>query len=113
MKHVQSLTWQKNLNLTEKGPPKICHTYPTTMKLGIVIPYISKIQKIHNVTQPLSSPDISIFYRKSVNFAISRNTDIDCILIDNFYFFNFSWDCFNKHEYNSDDASKNGYPRPS
>ena len=79
MKHVQSLTWQKNLNLTEKGPPKICHTYPTTMKLGIVIPYIRKIQKIHNVTQPLSSPDISIFYRKSANFAISGNTDIDYI----------------------------------
>ena len=27
--------------------PKICHTYPTTMKLGTVIPYLKKIQKIY------------------------------------------------------------------
>ena len=34
----------------QKGPlPKICHTYPTTMKLGTVIPYIESIQKIHTV----------------------------------------------------------------
>ena len=26
--------------------PKICHTYPTMMKLGIVISYLKKIQKI-------------------------------------------------------------------
>ena len=31
----------------EKAPlPKICHTYPTVMKLGTVIPYLKKIQKI-------------------------------------------------------------------
>ena len=34
----------------QKGPlPKICHTYPTTMKLGTVIPYVESIQKIHTV----------------------------------------------------------------
>ena len=27
--------------------PKICHTYPTMMKLGAVIPYLKKIQKIY------------------------------------------------------------------
>ena len=27
--------------------PKICHTYPTMMKLGKVIPYAKKIQKIY------------------------------------------------------------------
>ena len=27
--------------------PKICHTYPTIMKLGTVIPYPKKIKKIH------------------------------------------------------------------
>ena len=27
----------------QKGP--ICHTYPTMMKLGKVIPYLTKIQK--------------------------------------------------------------------
>ena len=26
--------------------PKVCHTYPTMMKLDIVIPYLKKIQKI-------------------------------------------------------------------
>ena len=26
--------------------PKVCHTYPTIMKLGIVIPYLKEIQKI-------------------------------------------------------------------
>ena len=27
--------------------PKICHTYPTMMKLGTVIPYLKLIQKIY------------------------------------------------------------------
>ena len=27
--------------------PKICHTYPTMMKLGSVIPYLKKIQKLY------------------------------------------------------------------
>ena len=32
----------------QKGPlPKICHTYPTMMKLGTIIPYPKKIQKIY------------------------------------------------------------------
>ena len=33
----------------QKAPPlpKICHTYPTMMKLGAVIPYPKKIQKIY------------------------------------------------------------------
>ena len=33
----------------EFRPPldKICRTYPTTMKLGTVIPYPKKIQKIY------------------------------------------------------------------
>ena len=42
--------------------PKICHTYPTKMKLGTAIPCVTRIQKYMNqVTQPLSSTDISIF----------------------------------------------------
>ena len=80
------------LLLTDKGGerkrpplPKICHTYPTKMKLGTVIPYLKKIQiYMNHVTHPMSSADISIFHQKSVNFAISRNTDIECILIYNF-----------------------------
>ena len=27
--------------------PKICHTYPTVMKRGTVIPYLKKIQKTY------------------------------------------------------------------
>ena len=27
--------------------PKICHTYPTMMKLGTIIPYLKKIQNIY------------------------------------------------------------------
>ena len=27
--------------------PHICHTYPTMMKFGTVIPYLKKIQKIY------------------------------------------------------------------
>ena len=70
---------------------------------------------MNHVTHRLSSADISFFQRKSANFAISRNADIDCILIHNFEFFssslfNFSWvfKDFNKHGYNFDDVSKNG-----
>ena len=69
-----------------KNPPlpKICHTYPTMMKLGTVINYLRKIQNTYII------------------YIISNS-------------FKFSWvfkDFFNKHCYNFDDVSKNGYPRP-
>ena len=63
--------------------PKICHTYPTTMKLGTVIPYLKKIQKkyeSHDTPLELTS---AIFNRESANFVTSRNRCIDCILIQN------------------------------
>ena len=42
--------------------PKICHRYPTMMKLATVIPYLKKIRKIYDhMTHTLSSADISIF----------------------------------------------------
>ena len=47
-----------------KSPPlrKNFHTCPKIMKLGTVIPYLKKIQKIYqSLTHPLSSGDISIF----------------------------------------------------
>ena len=46
-----------------KAPlPKICHTYATMMKLGTVIPYLKKIQKIYESRDtPLTFADISIF----------------------------------------------------
>ena len=34
--------WQKASSL-----PKICHAYPTMMKLGAIIPYLKKIQKTY------------------------------------------------------------------
>ena len=39
--------------------PKICHTYPTTTKLGTVIPCPKKIQKIFESSD--TSAEISIF----------------------------------------------------
>ena len=41
---------KKAIKRAPKSPPplhKICHTYPTMMKLGTVIPYLEKIQKIY------------------------------------------------------------------
>ena len=36
------------MRVAKKAPlPKICHTYPAMMKLGTVIPYLKKIQKIY------------------------------------------------------------------
>ena len=70
-----------------KRPPilKICHTYPTMMKLGTVILYLKVIQKLYQSRDTaLSSADTSIFSLEINNFAISRNTDKDCIVIYNF-----------------------------
>ena len=36
--------WKKAFPL-----PKICHTYPTMMKLGTVIPYLKKKKKIYKL----------------------------------------------------------------
>ena len=52
--------------------PKIYQTHPRMMKLGTVVSYFNLL---------LTSP---FFYRKSATFVISRNTDIDCILVYNF-----------------------------
>ena len=76
----------------QKGPPthpKKSHTYPTMMKLCTVILYLKKIQKNIRITWyiPWVLLTSAFFLRKSENFFISRNTDINCILIRNFYFF--------------------------
>ena len=53
--------------------PKICHTYPTMMKLGTVIPYLKKTQKYMNhVTHPLSCPDTSSFSSEISKFCYIR-----------------------------------------
>ena len=50
----------------QKGTPfpKICHTYPTMMKRGTVIPYPKK-----HVTHPLNSANISIFLLEISKFC--------------------------------------------
>ena len=60
--------------------PKICHTIPTMMKLGTVIPNLKKFQKyinhvIHSV--PLT---LGFLHRKSTNLLYQ---DIDYILKQN------------------------------
>ena len=65
--------------------PKICRTYLAIIKLGTVISYLKKIKKyLNHVTHPLCSAEISVFSPEISKFAISRNTNIDCILIHNF-----------------------------
>ena len=44
---------------------KICHTHPTFMKLGTVIPYLNQMRKRHHVTHPLSFDDSAFFHWKS------------------------------------------------
>ena len=80
---------------------KICHINPRMMKLGKV----KKIKKYtKHVAHSLSSAD-----RKLANFAVSRNTNIDCILKQtSFNFFRTLKDCSNKHGYNFYDVSKTG-----
>ena len=73
----------------QKAPtfPKICNTYPAMLKLGTVIPFLKKIQKIYESSNTaLEFCCISIFHRKSGSFAIQRNADADCIVINNFSF---------------------------
>ena len=59
-------------------PSKICHTYPTIMKLGSVIPYLKKIQITYKSpdTPPLISLSLTL-----ATFVISRNRSFFIILI--------------------------------
>ena len=88
----------------QKSPlPKTCHTYSTMMKLGTFITYLKKIQKNMWLTwhTPWFLQTSAFFHWKSATFAISRNTDIDCILIHISSFLNFFWvhrNCFNKYD---------------
>ena len=43
--------------------PKICHTYPTTIKLGTVLPYLKKIKKTNGQKR----------YQRSATFVVFRN----------------------------------------
>ena len=58
------------------GPP-----YPTIMKLGTVIPYTKKMQRMHKLRDTFLSFCCHqyFFTGNQHNFVISRNTVIDCI----------------------------------
>ena len=67
------------------GLPKICHTYPTMIKLSShTLPKEGpKNIRItcHTSWALLTS---TFFHRKSATLVLSRNTDVDCILTHNF-----------------------------
>ena len=42
----------------------LCHTYPTMMKLGTVIPYLKKIQKLYELRDTPMECIFIIFYIK-------------------------------------------------
>ena len=93
-----------------RGAKRLPHTYLTVMKLGTVIPYLKKTQKIYESRDtPLDLCWNQLFYCKIANFAISENTNIDCILVHFWDFKGF----FNKNGYNFDNVTKIGYSRAS
>ena len=49
--------------------PKICHTYPTMMKLCTVMPYLKNIRKLYHVTHPMSPANISSFLLEISKFG--------------------------------------------
>ena len=65
------LFWLLTDGREQKTPlSKICHTYPTMMKLGTAISYLKKLQKYMNhVTHPFSSADISMFSPENSKFC--------------------------------------------
>ena len=104
----------------QKGTPlpKICHTYPTMMKLDTVVPYLKKIQKIsESRDKPAYFCWHQHFFNESQQVLLYQEIEIwiafYCIISNSF---SFNWvfkDFFNKPGYNFDDVRKNGYPRSS
>ena len=101
-------------------PPfnKIRHTYSAMMKLGKVIPYLRKIQKMYHL-RDTSHEFCWHEHFFTENQQILQHQEIR----KQFWFwyiisnsFDFSWvfsNSFNKHCYNFDDVSKSNYFRPS
>ena len=56
------------------------------MKLGTVIPYRRNKKYMNHVTHRLKSVLLTsaFIHGKSANFVISKNTNIDCILMHDF-----------------------------
>ena len=100
---------------SKKAPfPKICHTYCTMMKLDTVIPYLKKTQKINESRDTLFEScwhqhfftgNQQICYVKKYWYRWHFDTQF-LILLTCFWVFKY---CLNKHGYNFDDVSKNGF----
>ena len=99
-------------------PPKICHTYPTMMKLGTLIPYLKKIRKIYKSRDTRDTP---LEFCRHQRFFIGNQQvllyqEIQIYII--FWYivsnsFNFFWvfnDFFNEHD---NYVNENCYSRPS
>ena len=103
----------------QKGPPipNICHTYPTKMKLGTVIPYLKKIQKIYESRDTL----LEFCWHQHFSLEISKFCCIRkykqiafwYIISNSFDFFRVFKGFFDNHGHNFDDVSKIGYFRSS
>ena len=100
-----------------KSPPlpKICHIYPTMMKIGTVIPSLKKIQEyINHVAHSMNPADISNFsteiskfcYIKKYMYRLHFDTKFLVLLT-------FLESLKIKKSYNFDDVRKNGYARSS
>ena len=81
--------------------PKICHTYPTMMKLGTIIPYLKRIREIYGSRETcLEFCWHQQFFNGNQQILLYQEihvqTAIWCKISNSF---NFSWvfkDCFNK-----------------
>ena len=62
-------------------PPPVSKICPIIMKLGTVIPYTKKMQRMHKLRDTFLSFCCHqyFFTGNQHNFVISRNTVIDCI----------------------------------
>ena len=72
--------------------PKLCLTYPAMMKLSTAWHSFTAAKGDEKIYASLDTPlsillILAFFHRKSANFAISINKDINYILIHNFYSF--------------------------
>ena len=91
--------------------PKMCHRYPTMMKIGTVIPCLKKIRKIYELRDTHSEFCWhQHFFTGNQQILLYQEIQIQIAfwyIISNS--FNFSWvfkDFFNKPGYNFDDVSK-------
>ena len=94
--------------------PKICPLYPAIMKLGTVIPYLKKIQKIYESHHaPLDFCWHQFFFTKNQQILLHQEIQIEIAYwYINFYFSNLFWifkNFFNKHDSSFDDVSENGF----